>query len=109
MAAAWSREGIGPTFDLEPGGQIIGARNDKGDLTPRVLGAGIRLAMRAVSIAKNARHYRADVIVANSFWSHFDATIAGRLTGRRVVLYVHEECPKVCPVSPCGSPSVSRR
>ncbi len=98
MAATWSREEIGPTFDLEPGGQIIDARNDKGDLTPtRVLGAGIRLAMRAVSIAKNARRYGADVIVANSFWSHFDATIAGRLTGRRVVLYVHEECPQGLP------------
>ncbi len=98
MAAAWSRDDVGPVFFLEPSGLILDARNEKGDLTPwRVLVAGVQLARRAASITVNARRFNADVIVANSFWSHFDASVAGRLARRKVVLYVHEECPTGLP------------
>ena len=84
MAAAWSRDDVGPVFNLEPSGLILDARNEKGDLTPwRVMVAGVQLTRRAASITLNTRRFNADVIVANSFWSHFDASVAGRLARRQ--------------------------
>lgn len=98
MAAAWSREGIGPTFSLGAYDQDLEARNSQGNLNPRdALRTAVRLAGRGRRVASIARHFKADMIIANSFWSHFDATLAGRLTGRRVIIYAHEECPPGLP------------
>jgi len=98
MAAAWTREGLGVTFALEPADLNLSARDERGKLAlAKVLGAFVRLVRRGCAIAKVARRFEADVVVANSYWSHFDATFAGRLSGRGVVIYAHEECPSGLP------------
>jgi glycosyltransferase involved in cell wall biosynthesis len=42
-------------------------------------------------IARLVRSTHADIIHANSHWSHFEAVLASKLTGRPAVLHLHEE------------------
>jgi glycosyltransferase involved in cell wall biosynthesis len=49
---------------------------------------GLRVARLIADIARGGGH---DAIWANAHWIHVDASVAGRICGRPVVLHLHEE------------------
>ena len=90
LGAIWNSSGIGPVIPLR---EIrCGARNEAGDISARLLlPSAWRLMFRAFWLARVSTDRRVDIVIANSFWTHFDAALAGLLSGTPTVLYLHEE------------------
>ncbi|SHT78206.1 glycoside hydrolase family protein [Mycobacteroides abscessus subsp. abscessus] len=69
-------------------------RNIRNDGQPRVadIAREVRKSLTAArAIASAARANRCDAIWANAHWTHVEASIAGKLTRKPVVLHLHEE------------------
>jgi glycosyltransferase involved in cell wall biosynthesis len=89
-AAAWRADGRRHEVLPSPPGRSV--RTASGAMSPalavREVGRTARLSQRTAQLAKRVG---ADVIHANSHWSHLEGVGAGRLSGLPVVLHLHEE------------------
>jgi glycosyltransferase involved in cell wall biosynthesis len=97
LADAWDRIVGGPVYRMDP--VELSVRSASGALAPL---AGIRtsrrLAARSRTIAAAIRESAANVVIANSYWAHFDVPVAARIARVPSVLYLHEYVPPGLPV-----------
>jgi glycosyltransferase involved in cell wall biosynthesis len=89
-AAAWRADGRRHEILPSPEGRSV--RTDEGAISPlRAVREVGRTAQLSRQTAQLARRVGADVIHANSHWSHLEGVGAGRLARLPVVLHLHEE------------------
>jgi glycosyltransferase involved in cell wall biosynthesis len=87
---AW--EELGLKRVVLPAADDRGVRSDSGRLSPWLAAReASRILLTAFRTARLARRVGADVIHANSHWSHLECAIAGKLSGKAVELHLHEE------------------
>ena len=89
MARTWATATGGCVLDLA--GPRLTVRSPAGRIsalpTARV---ALSLWRRSRSISRAARQVGARLMVANSFWSHYDVALAGRMSHTPTLLYLHE-------------------
>lgn len=87
---AWEAAGMRRVVLPAPADRRV--RSASGRFNP-LLGARelSHIAVTALRTARLARRVDADVIHANSHWSHLECVLAGRLSGVPVELHLHEE------------------
>jgi glycosyltransferase involved in cell wall biosynthesis len=101
LSEAWPDLVGGDVLSLA--GFDLTARSSTGGISPiPLLQTASRLAQRSFSIARASRAFNASVVVANSFWTHFDTAAAGRISGVPTVLYLHEEVHRGIPSAAAG-------
>ncbi|MDO5287552.1 MAG: glycosyltransferase family 4 protein [Actinomycetia bacterium] len=89
VATAWRDGGWQAVPTAMPYDRAI--RGSDGRVSPlRVLNSARLTAGQMVRVARLAHHVKADVILANSHWTHLDVATASRATGIPGVLYVHD-------------------
>jgi glycosyltransferase involved in cell wall biosynthesis len=89
-AEAWRRSGRRHVVLAVPPERSV--RTPDGGLSARLAAREFaRTLLLAQRTARLARRVGADVIHANSHWSHVECVLAARSSGRRVVLHLHEE------------------
>jgi glycosyltransferase involved in cell wall biosynthesis len=80
----------GPSYEMPA--LNLSARSARGKISPAAsVRAAASLAGRARRIHAVIKKSRADVVVANSFWTHFDVPVAARIARVPSVLYLHED------------------
>lgn len=89
-AAAWRADGRRHEILPSPDGRSV--RTEAGAISPlRAVREAGRTAQLSRRTAQLARRVGADVIHANSHWSHLEGVGAGKLARLPVVLHLHEE------------------
>lgn len=87
---AWEELGLGRVTLPSP--ENRGVRSKSGKLHPLLaVREAWRILVTAVRTAQLAKKVDADVIHANSHWSHLECAIAGKLSRTPVELHLHEE------------------
>lgn len=90
LGAEWASTGRKHVILPSPDDRAV--RNASGRLNPLL---AIREVLRTLKLswltARLARREGADIIHANSHWSHLEAVLAGKLARKPVVLHLHEE------------------
>lgn len=100
FSSVWEKEGFEHTYYFEPRVEGLSVRDAKGKLRPlKMATTALALVGRAARISQVARKFRADIILANSFWTHFDVAATSAVTRRSALLYLHEECSPGLPAT----------
>ncbi|MBI2690722.1 MAG: glycosyltransferase family 4 protein [Solirubrobacterales bacterium] len=87
---AWEELGLPRETLTAP--RARGVRDKSGRLAPVLAAREVwQILATAVRTARLARRVDADVIHANSHWSHLECALAGKLAGVPVELHLHEE------------------
>jgi glycosyltransferase involved in cell wall biosynthesis len=90
LGVAWA--GSGRVVARLPRQRPRSLRNRSGRISPVLTASASGAALtRSVALARLSRAHGADLISANSHWTHFDAALAGRLCRTPVMLHLHEE------------------
>jgi glycosyltransferase involved in cell wall biosynthesis len=89
-SAAWRETGRRLVDLASPEGRSV--RTSEGRMSARLAGREVVRTMQMARLtARLTRQVGADVIHANSHWSHLEGVLASRLARRPVVLHLHEE------------------
>jgi glycosyltransferase involved in cell wall biosynthesis len=92
MATAWRSTGRQHVCLEVPATRAVRHDGDAGRPSASLVARELRrTAANSGRIARLARQVRADLIHANSHWSHLESALAGPIARRPVVLHLHEE------------------